>query len=203
MILIPKRIFYKQVNTDMEGEQVSVHLSSSDSTFQAEDAVIQNDSIRLTTMKEFGHKKVKRSEIKSAAYFNKSADNLCAKLELTNGDSFVAEYIVVNADSTIDYQYLNSKSVRLPIKDLKNISYRNNRGIGAGFGYGLLSSTVTVIGLGFIVHNQTLHPSGKWSEMGNNPPSPGYYIAALAAGPILGTPLGWIIGGRTTWEFNK
>lgn len=198
-----KADYYKQVNAGMEGKQVSVHLSSSDSTFQGEDAVIQNDSICLTTMKEFGHKRVKRIEIKSAAYFNKSSDNLCAKIELNNGDSFVAEYIVVNADSTIDYQYLNSKSVRLPIKDLKNISYKNNRGVTAGLGYGLLGGAVTGLGLALVVNNQRDHPSGMWSDQGSYPPAGVWFAASLGAGSVIGTPIGWIIGGRTTWEFGK
>ena len=198
-----KEEFYKRFNADIESEKIIVRLASSDTAFQAQDAVIQNDSLHLTTLKEWKNKKLQKSDIKSAVYYNKNYDNLCAKIQLNNGDSFTAEYIVANIDSTLDYKYFDSVSVNISVKDIKNISHKNYRGIAAGLGYGLLGGAVTGFGLALMVNNQEKHPSGVWGGEATPPPAGFWFVTALIAGPVIGTPAGWIIGGRTTWEFSK
>ncbi len=195
--------FYKKVNEDIQGENIILRIKTPDTSFQAQDAAIRNDAMYMTTLKKWLNKHIKKSDIKSAAYYNKSYDNLCAKLELRNGDCFAAEYIVINADSTLDFKYLLIVSAKIPVYAIKNISYKNNRGPVAGFGYGLLTGALTGFGLALMVNNQIEHPSGIWSEPGNYSPAGIWFAAALIAGPIIGTPVGWIIGGRTTREFCK
>ncbi len=195
--------FYKKVNEDIQGENIILRLKSSDTSFQAQDAVIRNDAIYMTTFKKWLNKHIKKSDIKSAAYYNKSYDNLCAKIELLNGDRFTAEYIVINSDSTLDLKYLLTELVKIPVYAIKNISHKNNRGPLAGFGYGLLTGALTGFGLALISKNLKEHQTPIWGERGSPPPPEFVFITALVAGPILGTPIGWIIGGQTTWDFRN
>jgi hypothetical protein len=200
-----KADYYKEANSAFEGKEVKVCLVQSDSTFYGEDAVIINDSIRLATSKEWEPRQLKRSDIISAKYFYKDYDNLCAQFKMLSGDTLNLEKIVFNPDSSIDYQVLNIKTVKLPLNDIKYIRYKNYRGIPAG----LILGTIVGITTGNI-----------WRQYEKNRPKPaedvnhprmggegddqfGYLFWPSVAGPPIGVIVGWIIGGRTTWEFNK
>ena len=199
-----KEEYYKDANSAFEGKEVKVSLAQSDSVFYAEDAIIYNDSIRFTLSKEWETKNIKWSDVKSAAYFNKDYDNLCAHFNLLSGDTLNLEKIVFNPDSSIDYQVLNIKTVRLPLKDIKNIRYKNYWSIPFGFVLGAIAG---------------LETGRIWQRIEDNKPKPvedlyrptggqgedhfSYLFWPTVAGPPIGIIAGWIIGGRTTWEFNK
>ena len=199
-----KEEYYKDANSAFEGKEVKVSLAQSDSVFYAEDAIIYNDSIRFTLSKEWETKNIKWSDVKSAAYFNKDYDNLCAHFNLLSGDTLNLDKIVFNPDSSIDYQVLNIKTVSLPLKDIKNIRYKNYWGIPAGFVLGTSGGIITgAILFSYETHMHQGQKSSGLSGFGRHEDDPAYFILPAFFGPIVGTVTGWIIGGRTIWEFNK
>jgi hypothetical protein len=199
-----KADYYKEANSAFEGKEVKVCLVQSDSTFYGEDAVIINDSIRLATSKEWEPRQLKRSDIISAKYFYKDYDNLCAQFKMLSGDTLNLEKIVFNPDSSIDYQVLNIKTVKLPLNDIKYIRYKNYWSIPVGFLLGTVSGIL--IGAQLMADNkQTPHSTPENPDIGHLPHDDGfgYLFGGVVLGPIVGIVTGWIIGGRTTWEFNK
>jgi hypothetical protein len=196
-----KAEYYKDANSAFEGKEVKVSLVQSDSAFYAEDAVISNDSINMVISKEWETRKIKRSDIKSAAYFNKDYDNLCARLELNNGEILNMEKITMNQDSIIDYEALNIKKIILPLTAVKYIRYKNYLGIPVGI---LVGGATGLIG-GSIWYS---HNEDKDREYAHNHEhfqydNTAYLLLPRFVGPVIGLAAGWIIGGRTTWEFNK
>jgi len=196
--------YYKKANLAFEGKEVNVNLVQSDSSFLAEEAVIRDDSISMTISKEWETKKLQRSDIKSAVYYNKDYDNLCAHLKLLSGDTLNLEKIAFNPDSSIEYQVLTTKTVRLPLKEIKTIRYKNYRGIPLGFALGTIGGLLTGTALVVIAsNNRHANISGRPSGEGQDDPGPIYFVGSCILGPIFGTATGCIVGGRTTWEFNK
>jgi len=199
-----KTEYYKDANSAFVGKEVKVSLAQSDSVLYAEDVIIQNDSISLTTLKEWENKTLYWKDIVSTAYYNKDYDNLCAVFKLKNGESINAEFVKVNPDSSIDYKMLNIRSIKLPIKDIKNIRYKNYWGLPAGLILGVLGGIGTGITWYTIRENRPKHADPDGRPTGSNEQSNfGYLFWPSVAGPSIGIIAGWTIGGRTTWEFNK
>jgi len=196
--------YYKEANSAFEGKEVKVSLAKFDSVFYAEDAVIRNDSISLTTLKKWEDKTLYWKDIVSTAYYNKDYANLCAQFKLKSGEIINAEYIKVNPDSSIECQVFNLKTLTLPISDIKNIRYKNYYSIPAGFFIGLFSGIL--IGQQLMKdYKQTPTSDPNIPDVGHLPHDDGfgYLFGCVVLGPIAGTTIGWIVGGRTTWEFSK
>ena len=155
----------------------------------------------MTTSKEWETNKIKHSDIKSAAYFNKDYDNLCARLELNNGEVLNLEKITFNQDSLIEYEALNVNRITLPLSGIKNIRYKNYRGIPLGF----LAGGVTGFFSGLLWYSYKEEKSREYAHTHEHYQydNIAYLLLPRVVGPVVGLVVGWIIGGRTTWEFNK
>lgn len=198
-----KTEYYKKANSAFEGKTVEVSLLRSDSTFYAQDATIRNDSISLSPLKEWEQKTLHMKDVVITSNYYKDHDNLCARLKLSNGEIINGEFVIIHSDSTIDFKVLNSKTITLPLNEIKAIHYGNYRGIPTGFLLGVVGGITG----GLIIKNavkQDPHPGPN--QQGSSLPHDdgmGAFVVSAVAGPIIGTTVGWFVGGRTTWEFNK
>lgn len=126
------------------------------------------------------------------------------EVSLMRSDStFYAEHATINNDSTIDFKVFNGKTITLPSNEIKAVRYRNYRGIPTGFLLGVVGG----IGGGAIIKNavkQDPHP-GPNQQVSTLPHNDGMdaFVISAVVGPVIGTAVGWFVGGRTTWEFNK
>ena len=199
-----KADYYMDANSAFEGEEVYVSLVRSDSTFYSQGASIHHDSISFVLSQEWVPKKIKRSDIKRAAYFNKDYNNLCAQIELNTGEFLNLEKLTMNADSTINYEVLNQRRATLPLKGIKTISYKNYWGIPVGLlvgtGLGLVTGAVL---FAYEANKHIDENNGVHGIVGVHEDDPKYFAIPAVLGPVVGTVLGWTIGGQTTWEFNN
>ena len=198
-----KTEFYNEANSAFEGKEVKVTLLRSDSTFYIKQTVLHNDSISFWPSQEYKIQDFKRSDIKKVEYENKDYDNLCARIELSNGEIFNLEKVTMTKDSLLNCRVLITKKETIPIQAVKNICYKNYWSIPVGFGIGTAA--------GFVVGGLLLS-SVKEKSKNESPSSLGItsfmegeaaYGGSVYLGAIVGIITGWIVGGRTTWEFSK
>ena len=128
--------------------------------------------------------------------FNKFASNKEIVITLNNDSTFIAEGNTRVLNDTLVFSSTNKIThlQRLPVKDIKKISYKNHfTGASIGFLSGTSVGLITgLIGYGIIDKGNTQQDANK---AGN------FLTYSLAAGFTAGVIWGWISGITTTYIF--
>ncbi len=196
-----KELFYAEARKSIEDKNVIITLAANDSSISAADLQFQDDTIQYLASVKWSVKSFYPNEIASVKYPYSNSGNSSGIIYLQNGDSVLAHFIMYNPKIRLDCKVVDSTFQKFTLKEIKSISYRNYFGIPLGF---LVGGVTGYLGGNYwYIYKEEKSREYAHTHEHYQYDNLGYLLLPRVVFPVAGLIAGWIIGGRTTWEFGK
>ncbi|MGA7720342.1 MAG: hypothetical protein WCA84_04120 [Ignavibacteriaceae bacterium] len=187
--------FYKDFNKSADGKILKITLHDDSSFIATQGANVSNDSLTYHTMVQ-KEEAINKADIKDIKYYGTDMTNLSATILLNNGESATAKNITLSPDSSINAVLFESRTERLPILKIKEVSYVNHStgtlmGVLLGIPVGLLTE---------LIIRPAFFENSKGNSVSNSSNTILNVISILC--PVVGGIIWGEKGYKYTYQFN-
>ncbi len=185
-----KEKFYEDFNNSAGNKSLNIVLKNDSSITAVNGANISHDSLIFAMQIQRETKILSKDEVRIIRY---KGQNIFNTIYFKNGDSLIANNIYILSDSSIFAEYFDSTFEHLPIKIIKEVSYKNHwPAIIPGIVCGILGSFI-IAGVG--------ETDSRNSDSGIFASGAAMFYG-VPLGIITGGIIGWYIGYSYTYQFN-